>query len=72
MTTPEVPNPWAQPCSLGNQEWKWKACQEAILDETKKQLNEILGDYDNPPFPSLTFERGIRNDPPVSTFDWPK
>jgi len=71
MTTPKVPNPWAQPRSLGNQERKRKARQEAIVDETKKQLNEILGEYDNPPFPSPTFERGFCNDPPVSTFDWP-
>jgi hypothetical protein len=55
---PEVPNPWAQPRSLRNQEWKWKARQEANLDETKKQLNKILGDYNNPPFSSPTFERG--------------
>jgi hypothetical protein len=71
MTMLEVPNPWAQPCSLGNQERKWKARQEAILDETKKQLKKILGEYDNPPFPSPTFERGIRDDTPASTFEWP-
>jgi hypothetical protein len=71
MTTPEVPNPWEQPRSLGNQELKWKARQEAILDETKKQLNKILGEYNNPPFPSLTFKRGIHDNPPVSTFNWP-
>jgi hypothetical protein len=71
VTMPEVPNPWAQPCSLGNQEQKQKARQEAIFDETKKQLNKILGEYNNPPFPSPTFERGIRNDPPVSKIDWP-
>jgi hypothetical protein len=71
MTMPEVPNPWAQPCSLGNQEQKWKARQEAILDKTKKKLNKILGEYDNPQFPTPTFKRGICNDSPVSTFDWP-
>ncbi len=42
MTMPKVLNPWAQPSSLRNQEQKWKARQEAILDETKNNWTRYL------------------------------
>jgi hypothetical protein len=71
VPTPDVPNHWDTARSLGHQEQKRKACQEVILDDTKMQLNHILGEYQNLPFHAQHSKRGTYNIPMVSTFDWP-
>jgi hypothetical protein len=41
-----------------------------ILDNTKMQLNHILGEHQDLPFLSQHSKRGTCNNPLVSTFDW--